>query len=45
MKREGYKMELEVEAKIKEEGTGLCTMWVWEKRQWALMYILCQSMI
>lgn len=31
-------MELEVEAKIKEEGTGLCTMWVWEKRQWALMY-------
>lgn len=45
MKRDGYKMELEVEAKIKEEGTGLCIMRVWEERQWILMYILCQGMI
>lgn len=31
MKRAEFKMELEVEAKIQEEGTGLCATWVWEK--------------
>lgn len=39
-------MELEVEAKIKEEGTGLCTMWVWEKKAMDMdLLILCQSVI
>lgn len=33
MKRQGYEMKLEAEAKIQEEGTGLHTTWVWEKKQ------------
>uniref|UniRef100_A0A8C7AM24 Alpha-2-macroglobulin n=1 Tax=Neovison vison TaxID=452646 RepID=A0A8C7AM24_NEOVI len=32
MKRQGYEMRLEVEAKIQEEGTGLHTTWVREKK-------------
>lgn len=40
MKRQGYEMKLEVEAKIQEEGTGLCTSWVWKKKQCILIYFL-----